>query len=43
MVVVNGYTGEIAGDYPKSRVKITFAVLIALIVVLIIAFIASHK
>jgi len=42
-VVINGHTGEIAGDYPKSWVKITLAVLIALIVVLIIAFIASHK
>jgi hypothetical protein len=42
-VVINGYTGEITSDYPKSRVKITLAVLIALIVVLIIAFIASHK
>jgi hypothetical protein len=42
-VVINGHTGEIAGDYPKSRVKITLAVLIALIVVLFIAFIALHK
>jgi len=42
-VVINGHTGEIAGDYPKSWVKITLAALIALIVVLIIAFIASHK
>jgi hypothetical protein len=29
-VVVNGYTGTIAGDYPKSWVKILFAVLAAL-------------
>lgn len=29
-VVINGYTGAIAGKYPKSWVKITFAVLAAL-------------
>ncbi len=29
-VVVNGYTGTIAGKYPKSWVKITLAVLAAL-------------
>jgi Zn finger protein HypA/HybF involved in hydrogenase expression len=31
-VVINGFTGKIAGKYPKSWVKITFAVLGALIV-----------
>jgi hypothetical protein len=36
-VVVNGYTGKIAGRYPKSWIKITLAVLGALVVVLILA------
>ncbi len=35
-VVMNGYTGKISGDYPKSWVKIAFAVL-AVIIVLFIA------
>jgi hypothetical protein len=35
-VVVNGYTGTMAGDYPKSLWKIALLVLIALIVVLVI-------
>src|SRR5204863_4567816 len=34
-VVVNGYTGSIAGRYPLSWIKITFAVLVALILVII--------
>jgi ribosomal protein S27E len=34
-VVINGYTGAIAGQYPKSWIKITLAVLAALIAVLI--------
>jgi hypothetical protein len=34
-VVINGVTGAIAGDYPKSWIKITFAVIAALIAVLI--------
>jgi hypothetical protein len=34
-VVVNGYTGAMAGEYPKSFWKIFFAVVAALIVVLI--------
>jgi len=33
-VVINGYTGSIAGKYPLSWVKILFAVLAALIVLL---------
>lgn len=40
-VVINGYTGVIAGKYPKSWVKILFAVLVVLIVVGII-FAATH-
>ena len=35
-VVVNGYTGRMAGEYPKSPWKIALLVLIALIVVLVI-------
>lgn len=40
-VVINGYTGKIAGKYPKSWVKIFFAVLGGLIALGIIALIAS--
>lgn len=32
-MVVNGYTGRIAGDYPKSWWKIAMLVLVALIVI----------
>ena len=32
-VVVNGYTGRMAGEYPKSAWKIALLVLLALIVV----------
>jgi hypothetical protein len=35
-VIANGYTGEIAGNYPKSFWKIAFAVLAAVIVILIV-------
>ena len=35
-VVVNGYTGRMAGEYPKSPWKIALLVLLALIVLLII-------
>lgn len=35
-VIANGYTGEIAGKYPKSWVKITFLVLTMLLVLLIV-------
>ena len=35
-VVINGATGQVAGDYPKSWVKITFAVLAALLVLWVI-------
>jgi hypothetical protein len=33
-IVVNGYTGSVAGKYPLSWIKIVLAVLAALIVVL---------
>ena len=35
-VVVNGYTGKMAGEFPLSWVKITFAVLGVLLVILLI-------
>ena len=35
-VVVNGYTGQMAGDYPKSFWKIALLVLLAIVVVLFI-------
>ncbi len=35
-VVVNGHTGRIAGEYPKSAWKIAFAVLAVLILVLLV-------
>ena len=35
-VVVNGYTGSIAGEYPKSAWKIALLVLAVLIVVLFV-------
>ena len=35
-VVINGATGQVAGDYPKSWVKIAFAVLAALLVLWVI-------
>ena len=41
-VVINGYTGVITGKYPKSWVKIFFAILAGLFAAGIIALIASH-
>jgi len=41
-VVINGYTGAIAGDYPKSWVKILLAVLLAVIVVTIFALLSQE-
>jgi hypothetical protein len=35
-VVMNGYTGRISGDYPKSWLKIAMAVLAFVIVALIV-------
>ncbi len=35
-VVVNGYTGRIAGEYPKSWWKIAFLLLLAVIVLLVV-------
>lgn len=42
-VVMNGVTGQIAGEHPKSWVKITFAVLFALIVLLIILSVGGRR
>ncbi len=36
-VVINGYTGAIAGQYPKSWIKITLAVLFAILIIAIVA------
>src|SRR5581483_3567140 len=41
-VVINGFTGKIAGKYPKSWIKITLAVLGGLVLAGIIALIAAH-
>jgi hypothetical protein len=41
-VVINGFTGVIAGKYPKSWVKILFAVLAALAAAGLIALLTSH-
>ena len=35
-VVMNGYTGKISGDYPKSWVKIAFTALAVIIVLMIL-------
>ena len=35
-VIINGYTGRIAGEYPKSWVKIALAVIAVLIVVIVV-------
>jgi predicted RNA-binding Zn-ribbon protein involved in translation (DUF1610 family) len=41
-VICNGYTGQVAGRYPKSPWKILFAVLVVLLVIIVIA-LASGK
>lgn len=42
-VVANGYTGEIAGEYPKSWIKITLAVIAGIILAAIIALIVMKN
>jgi predicted RNA-binding Zn-ribbon protein involved in translation (DUF1610 family) len=42
-VVANGYTGEIAGRYPKSAWKIAGAILLAAIVVLLIVLFSNSQ
>ncbi len=41
-VVINGFTGAIAGKYPKSWVKITFAVLAALAAIATLFLMTQH-
>ena len=41
-VVINGYTGAIAGKYPKSWIKITLAVLGALATIATLVFLFHH-
>lgn len=42
-VMINGFTGSIAGQYPKSWVKILFAVLGALAAIGLFALFANHR
>jgi len=42
-VVINGYSGSIAGRYPKSWIKILFAVLALLAVAGVIALVAGNR
>ncbi|HWB60373.1 MAG TPA: zinc ribbon domain-containing protein, partial [Chthoniobacteraceae bacterium] len=42
-VVINGYTGAIAGDYPKNWIKISLAVLAALVVIIIVALLVMNS
>jgi hypothetical protein len=42
-VVVNGYTGSIAGEYPKSWIKITLAVIGALLLVALLVVLFGHR
>ena len=41
-VVINGYTGTIAGRYPKSWIKITLAALAALVAAGLIALLMNR-
>jgi hypothetical protein len=41
-VVINGYTGTIAGNYPKSWIKITLAILAVLAMVGVFFLLAKH-
>lgn len=41
-IIANGYTGEIAGKYPKSWIKIGFLVLAILIVLLIVLAVSNN-
>ena len=42
-VVMNGYTGKISGEYPKSWLKITLAVMAFIIVALILFNLGGHR
>jgi len=41
--VMNGFTGTVSGEYPKSWVKVTLLVLAAIVVVLIALSLGSHR
>jgi hypothetical protein len=41
-VVINGFTGSIGGEYPKSWIKITLAVLVVLALVALVMFLANQ-
>ena len=41
-VVVNGYTGEIAGEHPLSWVKVTILILVIALAVLIIVLVSGN-
>ncbi|HTD91111.1 MAG TPA: zinc ribbon domain-containing protein [Burkholderiales bacterium] len=42
-VVMNGYTGKISGDYPKSWIKIALATLAAIIILLIVFSVSGNR
>jgi hypothetical protein len=42
-LVANGYTGAVAGEYPKSWIKITLAILALLAVIGLVVFIANSR
>jgi len=42
-VVINGYTGKIAGRYPKSWAKITIVVILVLIAIVVLASLQRHR
>jgi hypothetical protein len=42
-VVINGFTGAIAGQYPKSWVKFSLAILVILALVLLAITVAQHR
>ncbi len=41
-LLANGYTGKMAGEYPKSWIKITAVVLLAAVIVLLIVLLANR-
>jgi hypothetical protein len=41
-VIVNGVTGRMAGDYPKSWVKIALLVLLAIVVLVVVAMLSDN-
>jgi hypothetical protein len=40
---MNGFTGNVAGEYPKSWVKVTLLVLAIIIVLIIALSLGSHR